>query len=391
MKIEQRDINAIRPYDKNPRINDAAVDSVARSIEEFGFRQPIVVDEDGVIIVGHTRWKAAQKLGWKKVPVHVAAGLTPAQIKAYRIADNQTATIADWDTDLLSVELDDLRDLEFDLDLLGFEDDELEKLLDGMDGSGEVVEDEVPEPPAEPVTQPGDLWLLGEHRLLCGDSTKAEDVGRVMGGEKADLVFTDPPYGMAFQSNMRTASEKFEVIANDDKVLIEWIPRAIEHSKGWVFVWTTWKVLDQWMPAVKPFGRLSNMVVWSKGGGCIGDLRHTFSTDYELALVFNRGAELCGKRIGSVWSFSKDAAVTYQHPTQKPVALAAEAIEKTTPAKSLVLDLFLGSGTTLIAAEQLGRRCYGIEISPTYCDVIVNQWENLTGKKAERVAATQDE
>jgi hypothetical protein len=197
---------------------------------------------------------------------------------------------------------------------------------------------------------------------------------------------------MSFQSNMRTASDKFEVIANDDTILTEWIPRAIENSSGWVFVWTTWKVLEQWLPVVRPFGKLSNMVVWSKGGGGIGDLSHTFSTDYELALVFSRGAELCGKRIGSVWSFNKDAAATYVHPTQKPVALAAEAIEKTTPAKALVMDLFLGSGTTLIAAEQLGRRCYGLELSPAYCDVIVTRWEKLTGRKAvlEKVAAEKN-
>lgn len=256
--------------------------------------------------------------------------------------------------------------------------------------AAEVVEDEVPEPPVDPVTKAGDLWLLGEHRLLCGDSTKAEDVGRLMAGERAELVFTDPPYGMSFQSNMRTASDKFAVIANDDTILTEWIPRAIEHSSGWVFVWTTWKVLERWLPVVRPFGTLSNMVVWSKGGGGIGDLSHTFSTDYELALVFSRGAELCGKRIGSVWAFNKDAAATYLHPTQKPVALAAEAIEKTTPAKALVMDLFLGSGTTLIAAEQLNRRCFGMEISPAYCDVIVARWEKLTGGKAVLEKATKE-
>lgn len=251
-----------------------------------------------------------------------------------------------------------------------------------QDEPKEVVEDEVPEPPAVSITKPGDLWLLGEHRLLCGDSTKAEDLVMLMAGSRADLVFTDPPYGMSFQSNKRTKTKKFDVIENDDKILTEWIPPVIEHSDGWVFIWTTWKVLEQWLPVVRPFGKLSNMVVWSKGGGGIGDLKHTFSTDYELALVFSRGAEICGKRIGSVWSFNKDCSSTYQHPTQKPVALAAEGIDKTTHKGGLVLDIFLGSGTTLIAAEQLGRKCYGMEISPAYCDVIVKRWEALTGKKA---------
>jgi DNA modification methylase len=251
------------------------------------------------------------------------------------------------------------------------------------DSDVEVVEDEVPEPPVDPITKPGDLWTLGDHRLLCGDSTKAEDVERLMAGAKADMIHTDPPYGMSFQSNMRTKSKQFDELENDDKILSGWITPAINASSGWVFVWTTWKVLEQWLPVVREFGKMTNLVVWSKGGGGIGDLKGTFATDHEMAMVFNRGAEICGKRIGSVWSFGKDAASTYMHPTQKPVALAAEAIDKTTHTGTLVYDPFLGSGTTLIAAEQLGRKCYGMEISPQYCDVIVKRWETLTGKKAE--------
>lgn len=254
--------------------------------------------------------------------------------------------------------------------------------------SGEVVEDEVPEPPVDPVTKPGDLWVLGEHRLLCGDSTKAEDVARLMEKKKAEMIHTDPPYGMSYQSNMRTKSQKFATLENDDKIITEWIEPAISVSSGWVFVWTTWKVLEAWLGVVKPFGRMTNLVVWSKGGGGIGDLKGTFSTDHEMALVFNRGAELCGKRIGSVWSFGKDAPSAYMHPTQKPVALAGEAIDKTTKQGALVYDPFLGSGTTLIAAEQLNRKCYGMEISPAYCDVIVARWEKLTSKKA--VCETQN-
>lgn len=202
-----------------------------------------------------------------------------------------------------------------------------------------------------------------------------------MGGERAGLIHTDPPYGMSFQSNMRVASKKFDEIANDDKILTEWIEPAIACSSGWVFVWTTWKVIERWLPVVRQFGRMTNLVVWSKGGGGIGDLKGTFATDHEMAMVFNRGAELCGKRIGSVWAFGKDAAGTYQHPTQKPVALAAEAIDKTTIRGTVVYDAFLGSGTTLIAAEQLGRRCFGIEISPAYCTVILLRWMKLTGKQ----------
>lgn len=226
------------------------------------------------------------------------------------------------------------------------------------------------------------LILKSKHRVLCGDSENEADVARLMHGATATLIHTDPPYGISFRSNGRIATRRFDVIANDDRILTRWIDIANQHSRGWVFVWTTWKVLSQWLAAVRPFGPMTNMVVWSKGGGGIGDLAGTFATDYELALVFNRGAKITGKRIGSVWSFSKDGASTYLHPTQKPVALAAEAIDKTTVPGDLVMDLFLGSGTTLVAAEQVERKCYGMELSAAFCDVVVTRWERLTGKKA---------
>ena len=353
------------------------LDAIKASLRKFGQQKPIVVDAKGIVLAGNGTLAAAKELGWTEIEV-TRTELTGSAATAFAIADNRTAELAEWDDDGLTKVLESLKVEDADLfAATGYDDAEVDKMV-----GTELTEDESPEPPADPITKPGDLWLLGNHRLLCGDSTKAEDVGRLMAGAKASLVFTDPPYGMSFQSNFRTATPQFEKIENDDTILVDWIPHAIASSNGWVFVWTTWKVLDRWLPSVLPFGKLSNMVVWHKPGGSMGDLIHTFGTDYELALVFSRGAELCGKRIGSVWSFNKDAAATYVHPTQKPVALAAEAIEKTTPAKALVMDLFLGSGTTLIAAEQLGRKCYGMEISPAYCDVIVKRWENLTGKKA---------
>ena len=196
MKIEQRNIDEIEPYEGNPRQNDQAVDAVAASLGEFGWRQPIVVDSDGVMIVGHTRWKAAKSLGLANVPVHVAKDLSAQQAKAYRLADNQTASIAAWDMDLLSIELKALRDADFNLDLLGFDADALATMLDLGVQDGECDPDEVPAPPDEAVTQQGDLWLLGEHRLLCGDSGKAEDVDRLLDGAAIHLVNTDPPYGV---------------------------------------------------------------------------------------------------------------------------------------------------------------------------------------------------
>src|SRR5262245_21007391 len=205
MKIETRKITAVKAYEHNPRQNDSAVEAVARSIQEFGFRQPIVVDKAGVIIVGHTRWKAAQKLGLKQVPVHVAKELTAAQIKAYRIADNQTAQLADWDYELLTLEIAGLQRLDYDLDLLGFSRDELTEIMAPPANEGLCDPDEIPEPPDEPVTKRGDLYVLGNHRLPCGDSSSSQDVDRLLDGAKVHLVNTDPPYNVKVEPRSNNA------------------------------------------------------------------------------------------------------------------------------------------------------------------------------------------
>lgn len=382
MKIEIVNIESIQPYINNPRkLKDSAIDKVAKSIKEFGFRQPIVVDANRIIVVGHTRYRASKKLGLKEVPITIADNLTQEQINAYRIADNRTNEEAEWDIDLLKTEIKELELADFNLDLTGFDEDQLNDFL-FEEQEGLTDEDEVPETPEEPITKLGDIWKLGNHRLMCGNSVDYEDVHKLMNNKIADLVNTDPPYGVNYQSNMRTKSEKFDVIKNDDKIL-DITPMIDKFSKGWVFIWTTWKVIDKWLDNTKSFGFPTNMVVWHKGGGGIGDLKKTFSTDYEMALVFNRGAELCGKRIGSVWKLQKDKAIKYKHPTQKPVELSVEAIDKTTNPKSIVMDLFLGSGSSLIACEKMDRICYGMELDPKYCDVIVKRWEQFTGKKAE--------
>ena len=381
MKIETVAIESVQFDPANVRKHgEKNLGAIKSSLLRFGQQKPIVVDAKGIVRAGNGTLAALKALGWKEVRI-VRSTLEGSEATAYAIADNRTAELAEWDDDALSQTLAALQIEDEDLALAtGFDAKEIDALL----APDEVKEDEVPDPPVDPITKSGDLWILGDHRLLCGDSTKAEDVARLMAGTKAGMVHTDPPYGMSYQSNRRTKSAKFAVLENDDRVLAEWIEPAIRNSEGWVFIWTTWKVLEQWFPVVKPFGKLSNLVVWSKGGGGVGDLKKTFSTDHEIAFVFNRGAELCGKRIGSVWSFGKVAAGDYAHPTQKPVALAAEAIDKTTIKACTIYDPFLGSGTTLIAAEQLGRKCYGMEISPAYCDVIVKRWETLTGKKATR-------
>lgn len=196
LQIEMWPVDRVRPYEKNPRINDGTVEAVARSISEWGFRQPIVVDPEGVIVVGHTRWKAAKKLGMAEVPVHVARDLEPEAVRAYRIADNKTAELSDWDLDLLPIELQELGAGGYDLAMLGFDAEELAKLLDTGVEEGLTDPDEVPEPPDEAITQPGDLWILGNHRLLCGDSSKPEDLDRLLAGASIHLCNTDPPYNV---------------------------------------------------------------------------------------------------------------------------------------------------------------------------------------------------
>lgn len=382
MQLINKPIQDMIPYVNNSRTHDAdQVLQIAGSISEFGFTNPVLIDEKGVIIAGHGRVQAAKKLSMDEVPCIVLDGLTDAQKKAYVIADNRLALNAGWDEDLLSLELKSLEELEFDIGLLGFDADELDKLLDPEQVDGLTDEDEAPEPPEDPVTVEGDVWILGDHRLMCGDSTSIDAVEKLMDGTKADMVFTDPPYGVSYQSNGRKKSERFDVLKNDDTFL-DIAPVIEACSSGWVFVWTSWKVITTWIEMFEGFGYPTNQVIWFKGGGGIGDLKKTFSSDYETALVWHRGAELTGKRIGSVWKVSKDGAATYLHPTQKPVALPEEAIDKTTRVGSIVLDLFGGSGSTLIASEKTNRLSRLMELDPKYCDVIINRWQEYTGKQA---------
>jgi len=375
-------IESLIPYARNSRTHsDAQVTKIAASIKEFGFLNPVIVDGDNGIIAGHGRVMAAKRLGMTELPTVEASHLTDAQRRAYVIADNRLALDAGWDDEMLRVEFAELTDAGFDLTLTGFELEEIDALEPAQIEEGLTDEDAVPDAPAEPVTKPGDVWLLGKHRLMCGDSTSIDAVDKLMAGSKADMVFTDPPYGVEYQSNLRTKSDKFDVLANDDKFL-DIAPIIEMFSTGWVFVWTSWKVQSTWIDMFAGFGYPTNVVIWHKPGGGIGDLKRTFISDYEVALVWHRGAELCGKRIGSVWTINKDGASTYVHPTQKPVALAEEALDKTTKRDAVVLDLFGGSGSTMIACEKTGRHARLMELDQKYCDVIVKRWQDFTGKKA---------
>ena len=371
MNIESKLLADIVPYAKNAKKHDnRQINNVAESIKQYGFVQPIVIDRDGVIVIGHCRALAAKKLGMKEVPCVCVEDLTPEQVNALRLVDNKSNE-SDWDFDLLADEIPglDLSSFDFDWGLTEI--------------TEEVIEDEAPEvdEDAEPIAKLGDIWQLGRHRLMCGDSTDKATVEMLMDGKKADMVFTDPPYGYKYQSNMREKSKKFDVLENDDKIL-DFFPNIRLVCNGFVFICTIWKVLDKWIPMFKKYHDLTNMIIWDKGGGGIGDLKHTFLTDYEVILCSNNGREIKGKRIGSVWSIPKDSANEYAHPTQKPVKLSEFAIRNTTERGETVLDLFGGSGSTLIACEQLDRKCCMMELDPRYCDVIIKRWEQFTGEKA---------
>ena len=381
MKITKRKIKDLIRAEYNPRkITPVEEFDLRESLMRFGLVEPIIIninkERKDIVIGGHQRLKIWEELGNDEIDCN-QIDLTLDKERELNIRLNKNG--GSFDDDLIKEYFDyeELTEWGFTPDEL-FEPDE--KIIDGL-----IEDDEIPEVKESKVKR-GDIWQLGEHRIMCGDSTSSDDVDKLMNGEKADMVFTDPPYGVSYQSNMRIKTDKFNVLENDNTFITEWINNLPIYSNGFVFVWTSWKVLKQWIEFCEGIGELSNIIVWDKGGGGIGDLKKTFLTDYELALVYHRGAEIIGKRLGSVWSVGKDSANSYLHPTQKPVDLAVMAIENILQKKKIVLDLFLGSGSTLIAAEKLNRKCYGMELDEKYCDVIIERWEQFTGKKAEKIS-----
>jgi DNA modification methylase len=431
VKIEHRSVGDIRPYEHNPRHNDHAVDAVAQSIRAFGFRQPIVVDEQGVIIVGHTRYKAALKLGLQKVPVHVARGLTPAQVKAYRLADNQTADLADWDETLLTRELAELREFNFDLGLLGFSKDELNALLDTEVLPGLVDPDDIPGPPEEAVSKPGDLWVLGDHRVLCGDSAKAEDLDRLLDGAPVHLVNTDPPYNVKVEPRSNNAiaaglssfagtknHQKLDLarhpekakptsknlrakdrpLANDfvtdaefGRLLRAWfgnIARSLLPG-GSFYIWGGYANCGNYPPVLQETGLyFSQALIWVKEHPVL--TRKDYMGNHEWCFYgWREGAAhhfFGPTNAADVWPIKKVNPLQMVHLTEKPVELAVRAIQYSSRPGDNVLDLFGGSGSTLIAAQQTGRRAFLMELDPLYTDTIVNRWQKFTGLTAQRAA-----
>jgi len=431
MHVELRPIESIRPYANNPRLNDAAVDAVAASLRAYGFRQPIVVDEEGVIIVGHTRYKAAVKLGMETVPVHVAVGLSPAQTKAYRIADNQTAALSQWDDDKLPLELADLQGMDFDLNLTGFSAEELQRLLGSETNEGEADPDAVPEPPDEATTRPGDLWILGKHRLLCGDSSKAEDVDRLLGGAPIHLVNTDPPYNVKVEPRSNNAiaaglssfqgathhqsldvarhPEKAQAtdkklrakdrpLMNDfvsdeefERLLQAWfgnMARVLLPGRGF-YIWGGYANVGNYPPVLKACELyFSQAIIWDKQHPVL--TRKDYMGAHEWCFYgWREGAAhhyYGPNNATDLWAVKKVNPQSMIHLTEKPVELAARALEYSSKPGENVLDMFGGSGSTLIAAEQTGRKAFLMELDPLYCDVIVSRYEQFAGRKAERAA-----
>jgi DNA modification methylase len=405
--VETRPLDSIKPYERNARkIPEAAIAKVALSLETYGWRQPIVVDKDGVIVVGHGRRLAALKLGWTEAPVHVATDLSAAQIKAYRIMDNRSHEEADWDLRLLGGELADLRALDMDLGLTGLEPLDMEAAF----ATAVTVEAPLTDPgsvpalPKEAIAKPGDVWILGTHRLMCGDSTMVDDVAKLMDGAKAHMVFTDPPYNVDYDGDARPNGSKktrFDKILNDHmgaedfRAFLDLVysnldihleaGRAIyichadtegHHFRN-AFLAQPWKLQSCliWAKSVLCFGRADYhwmhepiLYGWKEGAPHVwhGDRKQTSLIEVKTDHYNKSECDTDG----------------YVHPTQKPVGLIAIALNNSSVAGEIVLDLFGGSGSTLIACEKAARSARLMEKDPRYCDVIVARWEAFTGGKA---------
>ena len=488
MQIYDKRLDEIKPYENNPRHNDNAVDAVANSIREFGFKVPIVVDSEGVIVAGHTRYKAAQKLGLETVPCLVADDLNEEQINAFRLADNKVGELATWDLDTLKVELDNIG--EIDMNEFGFS-------LDGIgEEPQEVQEDDFDvEPPEEPTSKLGDIYQLGESRLMCGDSTNKDDVAKLMDGAKADMVFTDPPYGMKKENDgVLNDNLNYDDLLDFNK---KWIPLSFDclKSNG---SWYCWGIdeplMDIYSEILKPMQKenkitFRNLLTWDKkdaGAGGVSFMgkdglrsypvgsekclfvmcgvqgfnnnqdnyfegwepvrQYLCSEAEKVGLTPQKLKEICGVGMYShwfsksqfgliteehykqlqayyswndafkkeyddlkkeyystraffdnthdtmrdVWDFGRtsheEKAEAGGHATPKPIILCSRAIKSSSRENETVLDLFGGSGSTLIACEQLNRKCYMMELSPKYVDVIIKRWEEYTGKKAVKIA-----
>jgi len=373
-KIERKLTDKLIPYARNSRTHSKEqIGQIAASIKEWGFTTPILVDEDNEIIAGHGRLLAAQKLDIKEVPVMVAEGWTEAQKKAYVIADNKLALNAGWDNEMLKVEIDNLKELDFDINLTGFNLDELSELFPDDKVIGLTDEDVVPEAPINPVTIEGDVWLLNNHRLMCGDSTNIDAVDKLMNGLKPNAIFTDPPYGIGLdKENQKLGkSQSYDAVLNDhnSEVAKDVFNLALGMNIPEIYFWGA-----NHYSSVLPDS--SCWIVWDKQGG-----KNVTYADCELCYT---NIKKPVRMFTHIWDgFRKDSEKSEKrvHPTQKPIKLFEDIWSKFNTGQ-VILDLFGGSGSTLMACEKTDRHCLMMELSPKYCDVIIKRWEEFTGKQA---------
>lgn len=404
-KLEYIAIDALKEYERNTRTHsDEQVEQLKRSITAFGFTNPVLIDENNVIIAGHGRRSAARELGMREVPCLRLIGLTEAQKKALRIADNQLALNAGWDEEMLRLELADLKTENFDLDLIGFSLDELQQYLGEDEEQKEVVEDEAPA--ADNVKRRckrGEIWQLGNHRLMCGDSTSADDVARLMDGEKADMVFTDPPYNVNYadKNKFLNAADKGNCnqreIINDNEATDEecaeklWKPafsNLQKHAKDCCSIYVTMPQGGAHMMMMMMCAaswKVKHELIWVKNNHVLGRVDYFYKHE-PILYGWNKTHKFYGKGQfnKSVWEIPKPQQSDL-HPTMKPIALIVNAILNSSKSDDIITDFFGGSGSTLIACEQTGRKCRMMEFEEHYCNVIIQRWENLTGKTAKKI------
>jgi DNA modification methylase len=396
--IEHWSLDRLKPYAKNAKMHGAdQVAKIAASMAEFGWTVPCLVADDGELIAGHGRVLAAEQLGLKEAPVIVLGHLSDEQRRAYRIADNKLTELGEWNEVVLSEELQLLASEDFDLSLIGFDDSELDALLSGLEGETDTDgEDDIPEPPEDPVSRPGNLWVLGNHRLLCGDATIATDVERVLDGAKANLCFCDPPYNVDYAGGAGAEQAgKGPRIKNDAlgdafcQFLYDACVLINTHTNGAVYICMSSSELHTLQAAfIKAGGHWSTFVIWAKNRFTLG--RSDYQRQYEPILYgWPEGVKRrwCGARDqGDVWNINRPTKNDL-HPTMKPVSLVERAIQNSSRKGDLVFDPFGGSGTTLIAAENTGRKAALLELDPKYVDVIVERWQRLTGLEAMHAEA----
>lgn len=397
-KLQKTKIKKLIPYAANSRTHsDEQVNQIAASIKEFGFNNPVLVDESNGIIAGHGRVMAAQKLSMEEVPTICLSHLTDAQRRAYVIADNKLALNAGWDDDALQAEIDRLRDDDFDISLLGFDDDELGDLFDDETTEGLTDEDAVPEVPKQPVTVEGDVWLLGRHRLMCGDSTSIDAVEKLMDGQSPNTMLTDPPYGVEYEADWRanakgrvkTKREQNSNLKNDDEA--DWYDAYALFGGSVAYVWHASAFTDVVMDGLRRSGfDIKQQIIWNKNVHALS--RSDYHWKHEpcwYAVKPNGDRNWRGGRTQmTIWDIK---SVIFEdgktaHPTQKPLEIYKRPLEHHTNQGEYVYDPFAGSGTLAIACEQLGRRALCMELDPKYCDVIIKRWQEFTGKEATNEA-----